>query len=54
MDENQVINKLVEIIKSQKSKWSKVGNGIELKNPDERLIVRDSSRTVAINKVINL
>jgi len=54
MDENQVINKLVEMIKSQQSKWSKVGHGIELKNPNQTLVVRDTSKTIAVNKVINL
>lgn len=55
MDENQIINKLIEIIRSQQSKWSKVGNGIELKNSDKKtLLVRDTSRTISVNKVVNL
>lgn len=54
MDENQIINQLVEIIRSQQSKWSKVGHGVELKNRDQTLIVRDTSRTITVNRVINL
>lgn len=54
MNEQQIINKLADIIESHKSQWSKVGNGIQLKNPSEVLVVKDSSKTVQINKVINL
>lgn len=54
MNEQQIINKLVSIIESRKSQWAKVGNGVQLKNPNETLVVRDTSKTVRINKVINL